>query len=150
MKPKTPTALKNGHENLYKDIEVIVSSGGKTAEQANTLAKVLHPHFKKEEEYALPPLSLLIALSEGNWKIDSKTAIVMADRLHSELTEMKKEHDNINRILEKLKMLAIEEKNLKAMRFVDDLNLHIEIEDQVLYPATILIGNYLKTSRLNN
>ena len=29
---------------------------------------MLHGHFVKEEEYALPPLGLLVALSEGKFE----------------------------------------------------------------------------------
>jgi len=29
---------------------------GKTGEVAKTVAELMHPHFVKEEEYALPPL----------------------------------------------------------------------------------------------
>jgi len=35
-------------------------------------------------------------------------------------------------------------------RFVKDLTQHVDIEDQVLYPATILVGNYLKQMKKGN
>lgn len=146
MKPKTPKPLKNGHENLYADIEDIVAFDGLIGEKARELADILHPHFKKEEEFVLPPLSLLLALSEGNWEIDSETAIEMANKLQVKLTEMQNEHDYINSILVKLREIALKESNQKVIRFANDLVLHVEIEDQVLYPATILIGNYLKNT----
>lgn len=46
------------HEQLYKGIK----EGGKVAEAAKAVAELLHPHFEKEEEYALPPLGLLSSL----------------------------------------------------------------------------------------
>lgn len=150
MKTKTPKALLDGHKNLFNDIESIISLGGGIGENAKLLADISRPHFKKEEEYALPPLGLLSALSEGNWEVESTVAIEMADRLEAKLSEMKKDHGVIREILEKLKVLAENENNQKVKQFVIDLKLHIEVEEQVLYPTTILIGTYLKNPNLNN
>lgn len=147
MRPKTPEALLHGHVNLFNDIKSIVSLGGDLGKNAKLLADVSRPHFKREEEYALPPLSLLSALSEGNWKFETSAAIEMAERLQAKLVEMKEEHCMILKMLEKLKVLAQKEKNQKIKQFVDDLKLHIDIEEQVLYPATIFIGEYLKDKK---
>lgn len=150
MKPKTPKALKHGHETLYADLDNIISFGGNIGEKAKCLANLLYPHFKKEEEFALPPLSLLLALSQGHWEIDSQAAIEMANKLQDKHAEMKKEHGAIGIALLELRNVAEEENNSKTKRFVKDLTLHVEIEDQVLYPTTILIGNYLKNSNRND
>lgn len=150
MKPKTPKALLNGHENLFTDMENLISVGGELGEMAQLLYEISRPHFKKEEEYALPPLSLLLALSQGHWTIESHAAIEMANTLKDKLEEMKKEHVTICEKLEDMKTLAENENNQRVKQFINDLKLHIEIEEQVLYPATILIGNYLKNSKLEN
>ena len=144
MKPKTPKSIKNGHENLCRELKNISTFGGKIGEKAKLLEKVMYPHFEKEEKYALPPLGLLLALSEGHWQFDSNEAIKMSETLQSKLDELTIEHENISKALQDLKVAADEENNLYAKQFVKDLTLHVEIEDQVLYPATILIGNYLK------
>lgn len=150
MTPKTPKALLHGHKNLFNNIESIVSIGGGIGENAQLLADISRPHFDKEEKYALPPLSLLVALSEGNWEIDADVAIKMAAKLEAQLLEMKKEHGIIRKILKELEALAEKENNQKVKQFVDDLKLHIEVEEQVLYPTTILIGTYLKNSNHKN
>lgn len=147
MKPKTPKAIKNGHENLCSELQTIVNFGGKIGEKAKFLEKDMYPHFEKEEKYALPPLGLLLALSEGNWDIDSNVAIEMADMLQLKLSELKNEHENILMALQGFRTVAHEENIPIAKQFVKDLMLHIEVEDQVLYPATILIGNYLRHLR---
>lgn len=150
MKPKTPKALLHGHENLFENIENIISLGGDIGKTAKLLADISHPHFKKEEEYALPPLGLLLALSKGDWEIEPNAAIEMANKLETELSEMKKEHDIICNILENLKIIAEEESNQKVKQLVNDIKLHIGIEEQVLYPATIFIGDYLRDQKFKN
>lgn len=147
MEPKTPQALLSGHKNLFNDLGNIVSLGGDIGENAKLLADIARPHFKKEEEYALPPLSLLLALSEGNWEIESQAAVEMAERLHEKLLEMKKDHGVIRKMLKNLNELAGNINNEKVKQFANDLELHIEVEEQVLYPATIFVGEYLKNQQ---
>lgn len=144
MKPKIPKAILHGHENLIIELKNIISFGGEIGEKAKILADEMAPHFKKEEQYALPPLGLLLALSEGQWEINHEEAIKMADNLHIKLAEMTKDHANISKIMNELKLVAEEENNTTVKLFIKNLAIHIELEDEVLYPATILIGNYLK------
>lgn len=150
MEPKTPKALLRGHENLFNNIDNLVSLGGELGENAKLLSEISRPHFKKEEEYALPPLSLLLTLSEGNWTLESDVAIEMADKLKAKLLEMKKEHGIICKMLENLEIIAEKENNQKVKQFIYDLKLHIDVEEQVLYPATILTGDYLKNLKPKN
>lgn len=144
MRPSIPKALKYGHDNLLLELKKLVNTEGRIGEKGKVLDAVMSPHFEKEEKFALPPLGLLLALSEGSWKIDAVEAIRMSDMLQAKLSEFKKEHENIERILQELKIVADEEDNFNAKQFVEDLQQHVEIEDQILYPTTILIGNYLK------
>lgn len=144
MKTKIPKAIQHGHENLCSELEAIINEGGEIGKKAKILNEVMIPHFEKEEKYALPPLGLLLELSEGRWEIDKEEAIKMADNLHIKLAEMNQDHTKILKFLQELKYVSEAENNFQAKYFVRSLTLHIELEDQVLYPATILIGNYLK------
>lgn len=92
MKPKIPQPLKLEHEELHAELVEATKAGGKTAEAAQAVAKVLHNHFVKEEEFALPPIGLLPVLARG--KVDRKMRSVTAltDRLKAELPEMLREH----------------------------------------------------------
>ena len=148
MTPKTPKTIKHGHEILCTELKLITNMPGEIGEKAKLLEEVMYPHFEKEEKYALPPLGLLLALSEGSWEIDSDEAIKMSDTLKDKLSELKGEHDKILVALENLKMSSESENNFTVKQFIKDLLLHVEMEDQVLYPATILIGNYLKHLKL--
>ena len=46
------------HDELHADLVKATKAGGQAGEAAKAVAKVLHNHFHKEEEYALPPLGL--------------------------------------------------------------------------------------------
>ncbi len=120
-----PPSLKSEHEELHAELARATQVKGKIGESAKAIAKVLHPHFVKEEEYAMPPLGILLPLAEGKVTSDMKNVLTMTDRLKSELQEMLNEHKAI----------------------IASLNIFIEAaknEEEVLYPASLLVGEYLK------
>ncbi|MGA2308978.1 MAG: hemerythrin domain-containing protein [Candidatus Bathyarchaeia archaeon] len=98
----------------------------------------------KEEDFALPPLGLLPSLSKGKVTSDMKDILLMTDKLKTDLNQMLKEHEEIMALLEELVTAARKEKKLKYVRFADRLTLHAQTEEEVYYPAAILIGEYLK------
>ncbi len=55
MKLKIPSSLKSEHKELHAELVRATKVKGTIGESAKSVAKVLHPHFVKEEEYALPP-----------------------------------------------------------------------------------------------
>jgi len=144
MMLSTPQSLKAEHEELHAQLERAKKAGGATSEAAKAVAKVLHPHFLKEEEYALPPLKLLPVLAEGKTSQEMKAAVEMTSRLKAELSHMLDEHKQIVTALEALTASANSEGKEEHARFAEKLKLHARTEEEVLYPASILIGEYLK------
>ena len=68
-----PKALKLEHEELHTDLVKATQAGGRVGEAAKGVARVLHDHFVKEEEFALPPLGLLSSLARGEVNEEMKT-----------------------------------------------------------------------------
>jgi hypothetical protein len=144
MTPKIPQSLKREHEELHADLLEATKAGGKTAEAAKDVAKVLHPHFVKEEKFALPPIGLLASLARGKVNRTMASVLDMTDRLSAELPEMLREHQAIVRALQRLTAAAKKEKKPAHARFAEKLILHAKTEEEVLYPAAILVGEYLR------
>jgi len=144
MEFKIPQPLKVEHEELHADLVKATKVGGKIGDAAKTVAKILHPHFVKEEEYALPPLGLLIVLAEGKVTSDMRDVLTMTDKLKAELPQMLEEHKAIVGALENLVDVAKEENKIGYAHFAEKLMLHAQTEEEVLYPAAILMGEYLK------
>jgi hemerythrin superfamily protein len=144
MEFKTPQSLKSEHEELHGELARATKVGGKIGDSAKKIAKILHPHFMKEEEYAMPPLGLLSLLAQGKTTPEMAGAITMADRLKADLPEMLKEHKAIVAALKDLIDVAQKENKIEYVHFADKLMLHAQNEEEVLYPAAILVGEYLK------
>lgn len=147
MELKTPKSLKIEHEELHAQLAKATKAGGATGEAAKTVAKALHPHFLKEEEYALPPLGLLPILAEGKAMQEMDAAVEMTDRLKADLNHMLLEHKEIVAALKTLTEAAKLEGKDEFVHFAEKLTLHAETEEEVLYPASILVGEYLKIIR---
>ncbi len=155
MELKIPESLELEHEELHEQLYKGIKEGGKVGEAAKAVADILHPHFEKEEEYALPPLGLLTSLlleeqeqrKGGKSKITQEmknNVISMADRLKTDLSHMVEEHNEIVSSLNNLIEIAKIENKKELVQFAEKLKLHAKTEEQVLYPAAILIGEYLK------
>ena len=155
MELKIPESLETGHEELHQQLYKGIKEGGKVGEAAKAVADILHPHFEKEQEYALPPLGLLSSLvpegqeeaEGGESKITQEiknNVIAMTDKLKSDLPHMIEEHDKIVAALNNLIQIANRENKTELVQFAEKLRLHAKTEEQVLYPTAILIGKYLK------
>jgi hypothetical protein len=144
MKLSIPKPLKLEHEELHAELITATRASGRIGVAATAVAKVLHEHFLKEEEFALPPLGLLTALARDQLDEDAKSVLSMTDRLKSELSEMLEEHKVVVAALKNLIAAAEVEKKPEHARFAEKLVLHAQTEEEVLYPAAILVGEYLK------
>jgi hypothetical protein len=144
MKYEIPVSLQAEHKELHENLESFTKLPGKTGMAAKEVAKILHPHFVKEEEFALPPLGLLSRLAKGEATCDMEGVIAMADKLKGDWQQMLYEHQQIAVALEKLRKAAEEEQHPDAVRFVESLKMHAKNEEEVLYPTAILIGEYVK------
>jgi hypothetical protein len=139
-----PSALKAEHDALHEELVVATKAGGKTGDAARSVAGVLHEHFVKEEEYALPPLGALAALARGTATADVRSVLTMTDKLKAELDTMLREHGAIVGALEKLVAAATEEGKPEVAAFAKRLIHHAQIEEQVMYPAAVLVGEYVR------
>lgn len=144
MNFQIPPSLKAEHEELHAELARATRAGGRSGEAANAVAKLMHPHFVKEEEYALPPLGLLTALSRGQIESGMAEVIKMTDKLEAELPHMLAEHKDIVAALETLVEAAKAENKLDYVRFAEKLMAHARTEEEVSYPTALLIGRYLK------
>jgi len=144
MEFKIPPSLKSEHEELHAELAHATTMGGKIGDAAKTVARLLHPHFIKEEEYALPPLGLLSVLAQGKIFPEMAAVLTMTDKLKTGLPDMMQEHREIVAALKNLMTAAQDEKRMEYVRFSEKLMLHAQTEEEVLYPTAILIGEYLR------
>ena len=148
-----PKPLEAGHHELYSRLETATGAAGETGEAAQAALEALKGHFEKEETYALPQLGVLEVLAgmpgaEGReLSAEQKQELITrTDRFRSELPQMLEEHRKIAAALEDLQATAQAEGNDEIARLAEEIMTHAETEELVLYPAALLIGDYLEAS----
>ena len=140
MRFDIPKPLQVEHEELHARLVTATKEPGAIGEAAREVARLLHPHFVREEEFALPPLALLERLARGDASDEMAAVLAMTRRLKAELPQMLAEHNGIVSALEKLRTAARAAGKPEHERFAEALVLHAQTEEQVLYPAAILAG----------
>lgn len=139
-----PQSLQVEHHAIHEALEAAVKTPGRTGAVAKEVAAVLGPHFKREDEIALPLLGLLAPLARGERPAGMSEALAMSDVLRKELPRMLDEHKQIRAASEKLRDAARQEKATVHEQFAEELLLHAQSEEEVLYPAAILVGDIIR------
>lgn len=142
---KIPDSLRLEHEQLHAKLAEATRLPGRTGEAARRAAKIMHPHFLREDEYAIPPLGLLARLAKGHLTPDMAEVLPLIARLKEEMPLMIEEHRAILGALIQLGNAASEENLRDWAEFADELRHHAQMEEEVLYPAAILVGEYVKS-----
>jgi Hemerythrin HHE cation binding domain len=71
----------------------------------------------------------------------------MTDALKQELPRMLEEHRQIRAAVDSLKAAARAEGFTRYEQLADQLALHAQTEEEVLYPAAVLVGDIIRTRR---
>lgn len=141
-----PRSVQTEHEAIHSTLVEATKAAGGVGKAAQQLAEVLHPHFVREEQIALPPLGLLARLAAGARLSDAEAteALSMTDALKRELPRMLEEHTRIRAAVDNLRAAAKAERAAKYEELADDLALHAQTEEEVLYPAAVLVGDLVR------
>jgi iron-sulfur cluster repair protein YtfE (RIC family) len=145
MNMRVPAPISAEHHELNVELERATKAGGMTGAAAKEVARLLHDHMIKEEEIALPPLTLLKSLTKGDVDADAAGMRELTARFEAELPGMLAEHFAIVQALNRLADAADSEGLPEHMRFAEKLISHVKMEEDVLYPAALLVGRHLKT-----
>ena len=143
MKPLIPASLKQEHDNLRAGLDAATKEPGTLGEAGRALARVLNPHFDKEEKLVFPALGLLPAVAAGAVTREMIEIAEGALRLKDALPAMLAEHGQIREELKKLRVAAAAASRPRYERFADALVDHIETEEEVLYLSAMLVGAYV-------
>ena len=144
MKFTIPQPLQDEHEALHERLRQATEAAGEVGEAAKTVAHLMHPHFVKEDQVALPPLGLLVALARGETNAEMAEVLELTDRLEAELPQMLAEHRSIVDALNKLREAAKRAGRDDVVAFAEALVEHAQTEEAVMYPAAILVGQVVR------
>jgi hypothetical protein len=139
-----PEPIQAEHKEIHAELVAATKVPGPVGEAAQALAKVLDPHFVREEQIALPPLALLGPLSRGDTSPEMRGILPMTDSLRAELPRMLGEHKVIHAATAHLEEVARKHGNEAVAHLAQKLTLHARGEEEVYYPAAILVGELVR------
>lgn len=142
--PELPTILTMEHESMQNDLDRAARAGGQTEKAAWQVTRVLFPHVYREEEFAIPPLALIPRLARGEFTPDMESILAKTEVLKAEMPRMLAEHKAIVAALRRLLQASTEEGHPGFADFAQKLILHAQMEEEVLYPASLLVGEFVK------
>ena len=140
---QTPSSLAAEHRKLHDVLGSAAKEGGELGCTAEELEKALGPHFRREEEIATPPLGLLPKLAKGDATADMRAILPMTQALERELPRMLQEHAIIREAVKTFRAAAEKAGREEYVRFSDELAAHARQEEEILYPAAVLVGRYI-------
>ncbi len=140
-----PDSLSAEHEELRADLQRAIRIGGRVGDAALALETLLHPHLRREDDNVFLGLGLLQSVAQGKITPGMHELVVMAACLKAELPQMLAEHDQIRTALERLGQEATKDGRPQVAYFAAKLLRHARLEEEVLYPAAIVLGEYLKS-----
>ena len=143
-KIQIPEAMRLEHMEIHDGLVRATKMPGQVGEAARKLAAVMDPHFVREEQIALPPLGLLAPLSRGEVTPEMREVLLMTDALRAELPRMLAEHKAIHTATVRLGEAAKATGNADAERLAEMLKVHAQSEEEVFYPAALLVGDVVR------
>ena len=143
MELLVPASVHDEHTELRAELQRAIDAGGRITPAARAVAEVLDPHVAREEALALPLLSLLPALTTGALPPEADAARPLAARLDVEVPALLAEHRVIAGALKALVDAADAEGRPEYVTFVRQWARHARNEEELLYPAARLVGEYI-------
>ena len=143
-----PESMRLEHGEIHAELVRATQGPGTVGDAARELARILHPHFVREEEIALPPLGLLAPLARGEFAPEMTEVLAMTDALRTELPRMLDEHREIRAATRHLGEAARAEGNMDVAHLAEKLALHAQSEEELFYPAAILVGDLVRARSL--
>ena len=139
-----PETLQAEHHEIHERLVAATKLPGAVGDAARQLAAILHPHFQREEQIALPPLGLLAPLARGEYSPEMARVLPLTDSLRAELPGMLEEHVAIAKATRQMGAVAAKASNAEVAALAEALALHARSEEEISYPAALLVGDIVR------
>jgi hypothetical protein len=139
-----PQSIRVEHDNTLRQLTTLSQHRDAVGVEARKALTLFKQHLQREEEFILPPLTLLLQLAEGKVSSDMKWAISMADRVKAERDKTYQEHAQITDAMNALAGAARKAHNVEALDFAEAAVADSLNDIELLEPMSIVIGDFLK------
>ncbi len=145
VKLSIPEPLQLSHAQLEAALSETMQADGRTMIVAEAVVQLLESHFQKESEEVLRILGLLEPLAAD--AIGVAEDYPELNNLEANESSLHQEHAALIAAAEKLRTAAREEGADAILEFAERLLMRIRLDEEIFYPAALLIRNYLRLKR---
>lgn len=153
MKPKfplqqsrlsLPKALLLGHDEARAELVRATEMRGSVGDAAGKVARLCLPHFEHEEKSLFPILSILPEVAAGIVRPEMAEILPMISSFRAWHETADEQHRSIANAIHGMLVAAYREDNREIIEFGYCLRVHERLEDDVIYPTALMIGNYVQ------
>jgi hypothetical protein len=138
-----PQSLQIGHKETLEQLTLLARKKGPVGVAATKALVVFKRHIAREQEFILPPLTLLPRLAEGKVTPDMAWALPMTDRVRAEQEAIFEEHTKVTDALNELIVAATRANDKDAKEFAETAAADSLSDMEILEPTLLLIGDIL-------
>jgi hypothetical protein len=138
-----PQSLQIEHDGTLEQLTRLAQKQGPVGVAATHALVVAKQHIAREQEFILPPLTLLPRLADGKVTPDMAWALPMIDRVRAEREEIFEEHTKVTDALNTLVVAAAKSDDREAMEFAQSAAADSLNDLEILEPTLLLIGDLL-------
>jgi hypothetical protein len=139
-----PQSLRVEHDETIERLTMLAKRAGPVGAEARAALVVFKRHAAREQEFILPPLTLLPLLADGKVTPDMAWAVTMADRVKAEREQIFEEHTQVTDVLNALVVAATRAHDKDAAEFAEAAAADSLNDIELLEPTVLLIGDYLR------
>jgi hypothetical protein len=139
-----PQSFRVAHDQTLAELTAIGKRRTRTGAIARKAIEIVKEHFRREEEYILPPLTLAPAIALGHVTPDMKWAVAMADRIKADRELIFYEHTVITEWMIELTAAAERAHEADVIAFAQGAVADALNDTEVNEPMAIVIGDYVR------
>jgi hypothetical protein len=140
-----PQSVRFEHAETLEQLTMLGKRPGKVGEVARRAIEIFKLHVERENEFIMPPLTLLPVLADGQVTPDMAWAVAMTDRVRAEREEIFQEHTRVTEVLNELVEAADAAHDKDAQEFAESAAGDSLNDVEILEPTVLLIGDYIRT-----
>lgn len=141
---RIPEAMRLAHDEIRAEFVRAMSVPGLIGGAAGRVAELCLPHFEREEEAAYPVFGMLREFASGEVRPQWASVLLLVSEFKQSHDSLDEAHQLISPAIHDLLLAAYKEDNREMVEFSYNLRAHERMEDQVIFPTVLLIGNYVE------
>ena len=135
-------AFRLDHDELRAILASATAEPGPVGKAAKRVARVCLTHFEEEEKALFPVFGVLRDLASGDVRPEMAEVLPLISDISA--GQLGKQHQALEAAIEALLQSASADESGKLADFANKLQVHERIEAELLYPAAVLVGKYLR------